>query len=146
MEYEAIRFVNDKTRLILYRILVNQRALKRKEQKEFSFLDKHLVVTLKEERVILSSLENNGYIEVDEIRRVEGKIIETDITRRRKRVTNDGLYYMKVELDSERKNKKYRLLEKALDYLSKFESLILILFGFLLGILKDLFQWLLLHL
>lgn len=31
MEYVTIRFVNDKTRLVLYMILVNQKSLNRKE-------------------------------------------------------------------------------------------------------------------
>ena len=53
MKYETIRFVNDKTRLILYRILVNQKSLNRKERNEFSFLDKNLIVTDKEERITL---------------------------------------------------------------------------------------------
>lgn len=143
MKYETIRFVNDKTRLILYRILVNQRDMKREERKEFSFLDKNLIVTDKEERIILEYLEDRGYIEVEEVKRVQAGIIETDILRRKKRITNDGFYYMKVELESDRKNKKYKLLDKIIDYMSKFESLLLILFGFLLGVLKDIVQWLL---
>lgn len=143
MEYGDIRFVNDKTRLVLYRILVNQRALDRKGRKEFSFLDKNLVVTEKEERVILNYLEECGYIEVEEIRKVQGGIIETDIVRRYKRITDDGFYYMKVELESDRKNQRYKIIEKVIDYVSKLESLLLILFGFLLGVLKDIAQWLL---
>ena len=143
MEYETIRFVNDKTRLILYRILVNQKDLKRKERKEFSFLDKNLIVTDKEERIILEYLEERGYIEIEEVKRVQVGIIETDILRRKKRVTDDGFYYMKVELESDRKNEKYKLLDKIIDYMSKFESLLLILFGFLLGVLKDIAKWLL---
>lgn len=143
MKYETIRFVNDKTRLVLYRILVNQKALKRKEQKEFSFLDKNLIVTDKEERIILKYLEERGYIEVEEVKRVQVGIIETDILRRKKRVTDDGFYYIKVELESDRKNQRYKLFAKVIDYMSKFESLLLILFGFLLGVLKDIVQWLL---
>lgn len=143
MVYDDIRFVNDKTRLVLYRIQVNQRALKMKERKEFSFLDKNLVVTDKEERAILIYLEECGYIEVEEIKKVQGRIIETDILRRKKRITDDGFYYMKVELESDRKNRKYKLLDKVIDYVSKLESLLLILFGFLLGVLKDIVQWLL---
>lgn len=143
MKYETIRFVNDKTRLVLYRILVNQKALKRKEQKEFSFLDKNLIVTDKEERIILKYLEERGYIEVEEVKRVQVGIIETDILRRKKRVTDDGFYYMKVELESDRKNQRYKLFAKVIDYMSKFESLLLILFGFLLGVLKDIAKWLL---
>lgn len=143
MVYDDIRFVNDKTRLVLYRIQVNQRALKMKERKEFSFLDKNLVVTDKEERAILIYLEERGYIEVEEIKKVQGRIIETDILRRKKRITDDGFYYMKVELESDRKNRKYKLLDKVIDYVSKLESLLLILFGFLLGVLKDIVQWLL---
>lgn len=143
MKYETIRFVNDKTRLILYRILVNQKALKRKERKEFSFLDKNLIVTDKEERIILEYLEERGYIEVEEVKRIQVGIIETDILRRKKRVTDDGFYYMKVELESDRKNQRYKLFAKVIDYMSKFESLLLILFGFLLGVLKDIVQWLL---
>lgn len=143
MKYETIRFVNDKTRLVLYRILVSQKALKRKERKEFSFLDKNLIVTDKEERIILEYLEERGYIEVEEVKRVQVGIIETDILRRKKRVTDDGFYYMKVELESDRKNQRYKLFAKVIDYMSKFESLLLILFGFLLGVLKDIVQWLL---
>lgn len=143
MKYETIRFVNDKTRLVLYRILVSQKALKRKERKEFSFLDKNLIVTDKEERIILKYLEERGYIEVEEVKRVQVGIIETDILRRKKRVTDDGFYYMKVELESDRKNQRYKLFAKVIDYMSKFESLLLILFGFLLGVLKDIAKWLL---
>lgn len=143
MKYETIRFVNDKTRLVLYRILVSQKALKRKERKEFSFLDKNLIVTDKEERIILEYLEERGYIEVEEVKRIQVGIIETDILRRKKRVTDDGFYYMKVELESDRKNQRYKLFAKVIDYMSKFESLLLILFGFLLGVLKDIVQWLL---
>ena len=143
MKYETIRFVNDKTRLILYRILVNQRDMKRKERKEFSFLDKNLIVTDKEERIILEYLEERGYIEVEEVKRVQVGIIETDILRRKKRITDDGFYYMKVELESDRKNQRYKLFAKIIDCISKFESLLLILFGFLLGVLKDIVQWLL---
>lgn len=143
MKYETIRFVNDKTKLALYRILVNQRDMKRKERKEFSFLDKNLIVTDKEERIILEYLEERGYIEVEEVKRVQAGIIETDILRRKKRITNDGFYYMKVELESDRKNQRYKLFAKVIDYMSKFESLLLILFGFLLGILKDIVKWLL---
>ena len=143
MKYETIRFVNDKTRLILYRILVNQRDMKRKERKEFSFLDKNLIITDKEERIILEYLEERGYIEVEEVKRVQVGIIETDILRRKKRITDDGFYYMKIELESDRKNQRYKLLAKVIDCISKFESLLLILFGFLLGVLKDIVQWLL---
>lgn len=143
MNYGDIRFVNDKTRLVLYRILVNQRTMKRKEQKEFSFLDKNLIVTDKEDRIILEYLEERGYIEVEEVKRVQVGIIETDILRRKKRVTDDGFYYMKVELESDRKNQRYKLLGRIIDYMSKFESLLLILFGFLLGVLKDIVKWLL---
>ena len=143
MGYNDIRFVNDKTRLVLYRILVNQKSLKRKERKEFSFLDKNLMVTEKEERTILDYLEELGYIDVEEVKRTQGKIIETDILRRNKSVTNDGFYYMKVELESDRKNRKYKILDKIIDYISKLEPLLLILFGFLLDVLKDIAQWLL---
>ena len=143
MKYETIRFVNDKTKLALYRILVNQRDMKRKERKEFSFLDKNLIVTDKEERIILEYLEERGYIEVEEVKRVQVGIIETDILRRKKRITNDGFYYMKVELESDRKNQRYKLFAKVIDYISKFESLLLILFGFLLDVLKDIAKWLL---
>lgn len=143
MVYDDIRFVNDKTRLILYRILVNQRPLKRKERREFLFLDKNLIVTEKEERMILSYLEGCGYIKVEDIKKIQGGIIETDILQRKKRITDDGFYYMKVELESDRKNQRYKIIDKTIDYVSKLEPLLLILFGFLLGVLKDVAKWLL---